>query len=99
MAVADYLKMTVLVELLSIRLQVRLDLCFESLLENPLSSASGGLNQHRFDLLDACRDRALRGTSTVGHISLLQMIWLLSEGYAPFLSFLQSTKIHSTLCF
>ena len=24
------------------------------------------------------------------------MIWLLSEGYAPFLSFLQSTKIYST---
>jgi hypothetical protein len=42
------------------------------------------------------RNRAIRGTLTVGHTSLLQMIWLLSEGYAPFLSFLQSTKFYST---
>ena len=96
MTVADDLAMTVLVKLLSIRLQVRLDLCFESLLENPLSSASGSLNQHRFHLLHACRDRAVWGTLAVGHTSLLQMICLLSEGYAPFLSFLQSTKIYST---
>ena len=31
----------------------------------------------------------------MGHTSLLQMIWSLSEGYAPFPSILQSTKIDS----
>lgn len=74
MTVAHHLPMTVLVHLPSIRLQVRLDLCFQRLLENPLSSSARRLNEQRFYLLDACRNRAFQGTLLVGHTSLLQMI-------------------------
>ena len=50
----------------SIRLAVRLDLCFERLLANLLSSAPGGFNQQRFHLFDACRNRAIRDSFAVG---------------------------------
>lgn len=97
MTVVNCLPKAVLVDLPAIRLQVLLDLCLEGLLENLLSSAAGSLNQQRFYLLDPRGNRAVRGILLVGHTSFLQMVLSLSEGYAPFLSFPQSTNFYSTL--
>lgn len=55
-------------------------------------------NRHhvRLHLLDSCRGRVVRSTVAVGRTSLLHMICSLFEGYAPFLSLLESTEIHWT---
>jgi len=55
MTVANDLAMTDLVDLLSVDLKVRFNLCLKRLLENLLSSPSRSFDQQRFFLFDACR--------------------------------------------
>ena len=74
-------------------IKVFLDLGLQRLLQQPASSFPGDAKQLFIDPIGAWRVGVKCDRLLLGHTSLFQMIWSLSEGYAPLSSFLQSTKI------